>query len=95
MEQEDFQNILLEALKDSKIFEKVQLLLGKSSNEEEFLDDAKRIIECTEKLKIAQEEYSNLKKQNEILQMDLAQNKNQLKKVCDSIHDLKAKLKVK
>ena len=55
----------------------------------------KMIMKCNEKLKNAQEEQSNLKKQNEILQRDLAQNKNQLKKVSDSFRDLKAKLNVK
>ena len=85
MEQEEFEDMLLEALKDSKICKKVQRLLGKPSNEEECLDD--------EKLKNAQEECSKLKKQNEILQNDFAESKNQLKEVSDSVRDLKAKLK--
>lgn len=37
--------MLLEALKDSKICEKEQHLLGKSSNEEECLEDAKNDYE--------------------------------------------------
>lgn len=93
MEQEEFENMLLEALKNSKICKKVQCLLGKSSNEEECSDDAKKIKECNEKLKRAQDECLNLKKQNEILQNDLAQNRNQLKEVSNSVRDLKAKLK--
>lgn len=93
MEQEEFENMLLEALKDSKICKKVQRLLEQSSDEEECLDDAKKIKECNEKLKNAQEECSKLKKQNEILQKDLAESKNQQKEVSDSVRDLKAKLK--
>lgn len=93
MEQEEFEDMLLEALKDSKICKKVQRLLGKPSNEEECLDDEKKIKECNEKLKKTQEEYSNLKKQNETLKMNLVQNQDQLREVSDSVCDLKAKLK--
>ena len=94
MEQEEFENMLLEALKDSKICKKVQRLLGKSSNEEDAcLDDAKKLKEYIEKLKKEQEECSKLKKQNENLQKDLAQNKDLLKEANDSVCDLKAKLK--
>ena len=93
MEQEEFEDMLLEALKDSKICKKVQRLLGKPSNEEECLDDEKKIKECNEKLKKTQEECSNLKKQNETLKKNLAQNQDQLREVSDSVRDLKAKLK--
>lgn len=93
MKQEEFENMLLETLKDSKICKKIQCILGKFSDEEECLNEEKKIKECSEKLKNAQEECSNLKKQNEILQKDLAQNKEQLKEVSDSVRSLKVKLK--
>lgn len=93
MKQEEFENMLLETLKDSKICKKIQCILGKFSDEEECLDDKKKIKECNEKLKKTQEEYSNLKKQNETLKMNLVQNQDQLREVSDSVRDLKAKLK--
>lgn len=79
MEQEEFENMLLEALKDLKFCKKVQRLLGKPSNEEECLDDEKKIKECNEKLKNAQAECSKLKGQNENLQKKLKETKDALK----------------